>query len=464
MKIRVRSIFSKIVLWSFATVALSLVGFLVTSALLSARLSGRDTILSRINALLLDDARRAYEDGGKAQLDAYLKRLNDYSESEFFLTDSRGIDLASGEDRSALRSSRPRPYRSPLWRFFPASGPLVRIRVSDDGQYRLISVLPPPPRLAPWDSLRYFLWLPLLIALLCYLLAVHLASPLRVLRRIVERFGRGDLSVRLHLTRQDEIGELARAFNLMAAQITTLLSAERRLLQDVSHELRSPLARLGFAVELARTNSDREAALARIRKEADRLSHLVDELLQLTRAEGDPTARNLEPVKLDALLHDVVADCTLEAEAQGCRLVLSINQPVVLTGDPELLRRACENVMRNAIRHAPAGSSIEVELSASQTHATVSVRDHGPGVPPESLAEIFKPFYRVESDRDRSSGGVGLGLAIASRALALHHGRMSAATPPPASSWRSNCRWMQRREQLQETGRSRLGAHNIGLN
>jgi signal transduction histidine kinase len=248
---------------------------------------------------------------------------------------------------------------------------------------------------------------------------------------VVERFGRGDLGIRFQLSRQDEIGELARAFNLMADQITTLLSAERRLLQDVSHELRSPLARLGFAVELAKTNSDREAALARIRKEADRLNHLVDELLQLTRAESDPTARNLEAVELGELLRDLVADCAIEAEVRGCRLVLRISEKAFVTADRELLRRACDNVLRNAIRHAPAESAVEIVVSVSDSLATVSVRDHGPGVPPDALGEIFKPFYRVENDRDRSSGGVGLGLAIASRAVALHQGRMTARNANP---------------------------------
>ena len=305
------------------------------------------------------------------------------------------------------------------------------MRTSDDRRYRLITVLPPPPRLGPWDSLQYFLWLPLLIGVLCYLLAVHLASPLRNLRRVVERFGRGELGIRFHLARQDEIGELARAFNRMADHITTLLSAERRLLQDVSHELRSPLARLGFAVELAKTSNDREAALTRIRKEADRLNQLVDELLQLTRAEGDPAARNIEEIELGELLEDLVADCAVEAEAQGCRLVSRIDQSAVLTGDRELLRRACENVLRNAIRHAPAGSSVEVALSVNEGMATIAIRDQGPGVPPEALAEIFKPFYRVEKDRDRSSGGMGLGLAIASRAVELHKGRMTARNANP---------------------------------
>ena len=269
-----------------------------------------------MSALHLDDARRAYEEGGSARLDAYLKRLNAYSESEFFLTDGSGTDLVTGRDRSSLRAKRPGPYRSRLWRFLPRTGPAVRVRVSDDGRFRLVSVMPPPEQVATWDSLKYFLWLPVLIAVLCYLLAVHLASPLRTLRQVVERFGLGDLRSRFQLSRQDEIGELARAFNLMADQITTLLSAERRLLQDVSHELRSPLARLGFAVELARTNTDHEVRQrARSEGEADRLNQLVDQLLQLTRAESDPTARNLETIELGELLRDLVAD--LQARGRG---------------------------------------------------------------------------------------------------------------------------------------------------
>jgi len=431
MRFGVRSIFTMIVFWFVATVALSLVGFLGTSVLISARLSGREPIGSRIVTLFLDDARRAYEEGGVAQLDLFLKRLRAYSESEHFLTDRHGIDLISGEDRSALLARRPQARRIlPAWLLSRGSS-VVRVRTSDDRRYRLITVLSPPPRLGVLDSLQYFLWLPLLIAALCYLLAVHLASPLRNLRRVVERFGRGELGIRFHLARQDEIGELARSFNRMADHITTLLSAERRLLQDVSHELRSPLARLGFAVELAKTSTDHDAALGRIRKEADRLNHLVDELLQLTRAEGDPAARNLEEVDLGELLEDLVADCTVEAEAQGCRLIARIHQTAVLTGERELLRRACENVLRNAIRHAPAGSLVEVNLSLRDGLATIVMSDQGLGVPAEALGEIFKPFYRVEKDRNRSSGGMGLGLAIASRAIELHQGKITARNANP---------------------------------
>lgn len=430
MKLKVQSIFTKIVVWAVATVFISLVGFVFTSAFVSARISGRSVGSPRRGVIVLEDARRAYEEGGPERLDAFLKRLNDYNDTDHFLTDSRGIDLVTGEDRSALRPSGPSALRSPLGRLLPRTETLVRVRRSRDGQFRLIAVIPPAP-FDPWDSLWYFLWLPLAIAVLCYLLAVNLASPLRNLRKVVERFGRGELGARSELSRKDEIGELARSFNLMAGQITTLLSAERRLLQDVSHELRSPLARLGFAVELAKTSPDRETSLARIRQEADRLSHLVDELLELTRAEGDPTARNLEKVELAELLRDVVGSCALEAEAQGCRLETHLESSAVVTGDFELLYRACDNVLRNAMRHAPGGTSISVKLRAQGSRATISIRDQGPGVPPDALPEIFKAFYRVEKDRGRSSGGVGLGLAIASRAVALHHGQISAKNADP---------------------------------
>jgi signal transduction histidine kinase len=428
----VRSIFAKIVYWFVATVALSLVGYVTTWVFLSARISGRESFNPRFPALFLDDARRALDTGGPARLDEYLTRLSEYSDAEHFLTDSRGKDLVTGEDRSALFTRAAVARRPRRWWFLPRSGQTVRVQRSDDRSFRLITVV--RPRFSTWDSLYYFLWVPILMAGLCYVLAVHLASPLRSLRRVLERFGRGDLAIRYHLSRRDEIGDLARAFNRMADQIATLLSAERRLLQDVSHELRSPLARLGFAVELARTSPDREAALGRIRKEVDRLSHLVDELLQLTRAEGDPAARNPDQVDLGELARELVADCTLEAEANGCRLVLRDGPPAHVMGERELLRRACENVLRNAIRHAPEGTQILIELSTREGFATIAIRDQGPGVPPESLGEIFKPFYRVEDDRDRSSGGMGLGLAIARRAVELHQGRISARNTNPGLS------------------------------
>jgi two-component system sensor histidine kinase CpxA len=253
----------------------------------------------------------------------------------------------------------------------------------------------------------------------------------RKLEKAVERFGRGDLSARVSSSRRDELGQLARTFDRMASRIETLMAAERRLLLDISHELRSPLARLGVAVELARSGDDPESALTRIQKESDRLNALVGQLLQVTRAEGDPSSLRHDPVRLDELVEQLVDDSTIEAAAHGCEVRYEKREPVTVAGDPELLRRAVENVIRNAIRHAPRATAVEVRLARENGRAVVDVRDHGPGVPEEALPRIFDAFYRVEPGRDRSSGGAGLGLSIARRAIELHHGSIRAKNAQP---------------------------------
>jgi two-component system sensor histidine kinase CpxA len=254
------------------------------------------------------------------------------------------------------------------------------------------------------------------------------------MHKAVESFGRGDFSARVKSTRSDELGRLARAFDRMAGRIQMLLTAERRLLLDISHELRSPLARLGVAVELARSSgSDEElnAALNRIQKESERLNALVTQLLQVTRAEGDPSSLRREPVRLDELVQQVLDDSTIEATAHGCELKYAAGEPATIEGDPELLRRAVENVVRNAIRYAPRETAVEVSLARQNGTAVLDVRDQGPGVPEEALPHLFDAFYRVESDRARSSGGIGLGLSIARRAIELTKGNIRARNAHP---------------------------------
>jgi signal transduction histidine kinase len=420
-----RSISTKILLWSLGIFALSLMGFWAISQALERRAPGPRDFHARVLALIGDDACRAYEEGGPKRLAAYLRRLSSYLAGEHLLTDARGRDLVSGADRSDLLSqgqTPPEPHRL-------SKGRLVIIGRPGGGRYRFIWIA--RPWSDPWSILPYYAAIVLVIVLMGWILAVHLAVPLRRLRGVVDRFGQGELPARARSARKDEIGELSRAFDEMAGRIETLLAAERRLLQDVSHELRSPLARLGFAVELARTGADREAALARVRKEADRIAALIGELLQSTRVEGYSTDGSPEEIPLGGLLHDIVRECDLEAEARACRLVLRIDRPAIVAGERELLRRAVENVVRNAIRHAPPGTPVEVTLELREDVATVAVRDHGPGVPEEFLGAIFKPFFRVEDDRSRASGGVGLGLAIARRAVELHRGRITARNAVP---------------------------------
>jgi two-component system sensor histidine kinase CpxA len=184
-------------------------------------------------------------------------------------------------------------------------------------------------------------------------------------------------------------------------------------------------------VELARGGENLDSALNRIQKEADRLNELVTGLMQVTRGEGDPSALRRQDVHLDELLKTLEEDCSIEARERGCRIELLSGVPVRIAGDPELLRRAFENVLRNAIRYAPPGTAVEAALALEASCAKVSIRDYGPGVPEESLPRLFDAFYRVEQDRGRLSGGAGLGLAIARRAVELHQGRIRARNAGP---------------------------------
>jgi signal transduction histidine kinase len=420
-----RSIFAKVLLWSLGTFALSLVAYWAISRALERRGPPRGDPFLGLMAVVEDDACRAFEAGGSERLAAHLRQLDASLPGEHYLTDASGRDLVSGADRSDLL----RRGQSPPVPLRPSGGRVIMIGLPRGGRYRYISVVKPwfeRPNLLP-----YYGAIVLVIALMGSILAVHLAAPLRRLRQVVDRFGRGDLSARVRSARRDEIGELSRAFDEMAGRIETLLAAERRLLQDVSHELRSPLTRLDVAVDLAFTSEDRGASLGRIKRDVGRLTVLVNELLQLTRAEGDPSVLDVEEVHLDDLLRGLVDDCTLEAQAKGCRLDLRADESCSVRGERELIHRAIENVVRNAVRHAPQGTAVEIRLELRGDAMTVEVRDHGSGVPEELLGAIFEPFFRVEGHRSRASGGVGLGLAIARRAVDLHRGQISARNAGP---------------------------------
>jgi two-component system sensor histidine kinase CpxA len=417
-----RSIYARILLWVFATLAVALGLFIFISNYYGSRAS--HNLFDTLSAEQRDQAIDAYQAGGPAALGENLRKLGKYFRNEHFLTDSKGRDLVSGSDRSALLEEARERGNGP-----PRRGShLIFARSSADGRYWFFATGPPP--FTPWSFLFYYVLVIGVVAVLCWVLAADIGGPLRKLAHTVERFGRGDLTVRAGLTRADEIGQMARAFDQMGERIQTLLTAERRLLRDISHELRSPLARLSFAAELLRTADDREAAAARIRREIARLTVLVGSLLDMTRAEGDPESQSFEPIDLSGLLEGIADDCRIEAEAKRCRIELAAGR-IEVAGDQELLRRAIENVVRNAIRYAPEQSAIEIGATAKRSSAIVTVRDCGPGVPGDALGRIFNPFYRVDQSRDSSTGGVGLGLAIASRAVSLHHGRISAANERP---------------------------------
>lgn len=424
-----KGIFRRILLWFGALLAFSFVAFLATTWMFFPR----PNIFANVRKLQVEDAAMALNLGGKTALAEYMARLDRSFAAQHFLVDREARDVLTGEDRGELwRRASDAPPRGPMIGG-PPRGPDHPIReMSADGRYALLLVLRAPDlRTSAWANLPNYLWIVLVIVLLCYALAVTLARPLRELRESMVRFGAGDLDVRSSLERKDEIGDVARAFNDMAGRMKTLLTAERRLLQDISHELRSPLNRLGFAVELARSSQDRNAALDRIKHESNRLTSLVGELIQMTRAEGDPAERINEPLDLSAVVEQVAREAEIEAEVRQVRLVRRWHGSFPVTGDGGLLARALDNIVRNAIRHTSAGTTVEIGIDGRPGEAVVSVRDQGPGVPDEMLTAIFKPFFRVESDRGRDSGGIGLGLAIAQRAVVLHHGEISAHNAEP---------------------------------
>jgi signal transduction histidine kinase len=419
------SLFAKILLWFWCALVITIVGSAFISALNVNQNDDEGSPVARLVTFQLEEARTAYEIGGRPGLQSFLETLHRVYDANAILTDDRGRDLLTGEDRSVLiRHAR----RRALYEIFRSDSTVARR--SEDGRYWFFFIVP-RVHVGSWFLQPEHLFGMAAAVFFCYWLALYLTRPVRRLQKAVERFGHGDLSARSGATRQDELGDLARAFDRMAGHIETLLTAERRLLLDISHELRSPLARLAVAIELARSGDELDRALNRIQKEADRLNSLVGQLLQVTRAEGDPASLRRDPVRLDELVQQLVDDSSLEAASHQCRVLYEQHEPVTVAGDAELLRRAVENVIRNAIRHAPPDSSVEVRLARNNGRAVVDVRDHGPGVPEEALPRLFDAFYRVDTDRNRTSGGIGLGLSIARRAIELHKGAIRARNAQP---------------------------------
>jgi two-component system sensor histidine kinase CpxA len=418
-----RTLFGKILLWFLGAMILTIAAVVLTTALTFATGEQRPPAFMTIRTQIRD-VRQAYESGGRPALAQMLDRLRTTAPGQHYFVDAKGRDLLTGQDLSKLLAEGRKPPLIPFVR------PHVLARPTHDEKYWMI-VVHSRRESAFWFLQPWHLWIIGLVMLLSYALARHLAAPVRRLKNVVERFGKGDLSARVNTNGADEVGQLATAFNQMADRTESLVLAQRRLLQDISHELRSPLARLNVAVELARSADDPEPNLDRIQKEADRLNALVSELLEVTRAEADPAHRRVEPVRVDQVVSAVVGDCEIEARAVGCRIDFPNPPAITVPGDPELLRRAVENVVRNAIRHAPPGSAIEVQVFEQNERANIRVRDTGPGVPPDALPSLFEPFYRVETDRGRSSGGVGLGLAIVKRAVNIHGGSVTAVNANP---------------------------------
>ncbi len=303
----------------------------------------------------------------------------------------------------------------------------------------VVGALHRPPR--PIDLLEpEALWwrlalLAVVVGALSLWLARYLSGPVGGLRRATQRLSAGDLTARVGPPvdrRHDEIGALARDFDAMAGRLENLVGSQRRLLRDVSHELRSPLARLTVALQLARNREGAQAAAAldRIERETGRLDDLIGQLLLLERLEARAPDAEAVDFDLGELLNEVVDDASFEASSTNRSVELYTEPRCPMRGHRSLIRSAFDNVLRNAVRHTAEGTAVEVSIDCGGAEAVITIRDHGPGVPDDHLETLFEPFSRVADARERATGGAGLGLAIARRAVEVHRGTVTARNHP----------------------------------
>ncbi|HUK24237.1 MAG TPA: ATP-binding protein [Terriglobales bacterium] len=436
-----RSLFLKIFLSYWVAQALFLVlAILVTLAL---RPPGELATWQTLDSHILNDAVAAYEKGGTEALRSYLRSVHDARNVHLYLFTQNGQELTGRKAPDWVEDvlqGRKRTADSFWGRMRPIQFLRQSVQAADGRRYTLVTELPPGrtamfgPHGVPGLGLLIGL---VSSGLICYLLARYLTAPVVRLREATRQLAAGDLGARAgnegRLTRRhDEIAELVRDFDTMAERLEKLVKAQSRLLNDISHELRSPLARLSVALALARrrAGTDAQATLDRIELEADRLNELIGRLLTVARLEGDEIIQRT-PLDLAALVEEVVTDANFEAQARDCRVDFCSKGEARVMGNPTLLRSAVENVVRNAIRYTREGSVVEVRLEPQGdppgSEIALRVMDSGPGVPEESLDKLFRPFYRIDDDRGRTTGGVGLGLAITERAVRLHGGRAKAS-------------------------------------
>lgn len=285
-------------------------------------------------------------------------------------------------------------------------------------------------RLSSLSEPILILLLLLISAAASFILAISISRPLRELLQQNLRFANGQLDSRVEqlAKRQDELGQLGRSFNTMAERISALLHNQQRLMRDISHELRSPLARAQLALGLSERQRDLQQ-LPRLKSELERLEAMLDELLTFSKLDAGQYQLQCHPVDLVALTEQVLDINQLEADARQQHFRLQAPAQLWLSADSHLLGRAIENIVRNALKYAPAASNIDCTIAVQGSQIALTVRDYGPGLPMTQLNDIFQPFYRVSDSRNSQTGGTGLGLAIVAQIIRQHQGEVSASLP-----------------------------------
>jgi two-component system, OmpR family, sensor kinase len=357
---------------------------------------------------------------------------------EFFNRDEPG-----GREETGSRDAGgagPRPSGLPPGNFRPSrAAPQI---VSADGTAYTVLLVPRRPSIfgalsLPGISLAILGIALVVSALTSWWLAQHLSAPIRRIqegaRALASDSADVSLSAGLRVSaglegRKDEVAVLARDFDAMADQLRANRSAITQLLRDISHELRSPLARMRVALGLARQPpADLSRQLDRLEREIERLDSLISQVLKLARLHGTDAPFTREAFDLDEVIEEVVRDANFEGAVKNCRVRMDGAANAAVNGNRDLLRSAIENVLRNAVRYSHQDSLIGVSVARSGTGVSILIRDGGPGVPAKDLEHIFEPFYRVAESRDRDTGGEGIGLAITAQVMKAHGGSASAA-------------------------------------
>jgi two-component system sensor histidine kinase CpxA len=440
-----RSLFLKIFFWFWATVIATGVALILTF-ILEPR-----GVPSRWHATLTETARysgtitiETAERDGIGSASAYLERLARDTQITACLFDSAGRVIA-GTGCEGFLSMTSHVSASKASDFSMKYG-IARVAIMLAGQsgrdYIFATELPAGPRAALGinHAALFLQWgVALLVSgLICSLLTRYLTAPILRLQEMSQKLAAGDLSARAGselAQRRDEIGDLVCDFNAMASRIEELISRQRQLTSDVSHELRSPLARLNVALDLARGRKGNDPAFEQMEDDLRLLDEMIGRLLTIAKLDISAPEVPMMDVDLADLLSQIVRNAEFESREPNRGISLTSSGQCVVWGSAELLHSAIENVVRNAVRHTENGTSVEVRMQceslSSGPSVRLTVRDYGPGVPASELTNIFQPFYRVAAARDRQSGGTGLGLAIADRVIRIHGGMIRAENATP---------------------------------
>ena len=429
-----KSLFLRIFLSFWAALLL----FIILSILVAIAVNPARGIESQ-EPEILAEAVNAYQSGGEHAAHDYLEAFWHKEQVRAFVFDPTGKELSGHQHIPPWieGSRRSAPFNRSWWDNLMPDRIKRQALTLDGKRYTLVMEMPPGPRVFLGPHALLLMTIALLSSgLVCYLLARSMTSPITRLRQAAQSLAAGDLTARTGAPAggpRGEMVELMRDFDRMAERLEGLVDSQSRLLKDVSHELRSPLARLSVALGLARqrSTSEIEGQLDRIELEADRLNQLIQRLLTIARLESGADGIRKSSLSLRELVENVAHDAEYESAGRHIRVDADGDDEFLVDADPDLLRSAVENVVRNATRYTAAGTTVEAKLerqhNSNGEEMVIWVGDSGPGVPDASLAKIFEPFYRLDDARNRQTGGAGLGLSIADRAIRLHGGQISAS-------------------------------------